>query len=737
MTDVHGDLMDIAGFRGNGVVRVQSALTRPSTNEAALVTTGWHSFTIRDGLVELLNLDPGPANVHAEMGAWAQQWTVMIPDESDPITFTTLLDAYVEYDPAIVGQAQAARDAAVAARDAASGHAVTASTAAGDAQAAYAALTDDIENAADVIRGQVADDADRAETARDAAEDARAAAEDARDTAVPAAGTASTAAAAAATSAELASTARNEAVGAAEDAEDARDVAVTKAGEAAGSASSASSSATAAGSAAGDAATARSGAESARDDAVAAAGDAEDYRDTAVTKAGEAAGSASAAAGSASAADAAKTAAQAAASSFGLSAGTVTTGSPSSSAQVTVTNPGGGPAYVLSFTIPRGAQGIQGPQGTGLQLQDRVATYSALPGGLNGTTDKGKAYIVDADGLLYIWDGTAFPAQGSGLSIVGAKGDNGQTAYQVAVGEGFVGTAGEWLASLVGDPGKSAYEVAVDNGFVGSESAWLESLNGEDGADGATSWNDLDDKPATFPPITGTGAADAKPGNWQPTWANVSGKPSTFPPTIGAGATQAVAGNDPRLTDARTPTTHEHTIGQVTGLQPALDGKALKPAEDWRVYATGDGGAHSSLAYSANDATAWALVQRGNGGVVKCGDPAAALDAVNLWTYLRPPKATFTTIVSLPLNAGAVKVAQITGQVGPLTVLAPNNASDEMKIEYRIRDNGTARAITWNAVFLDGGPGLPATTTPGKTLRLGFVYDSSAVKWVLLAKAEY
>ena len=46
------------------------------------------------------------------------------------------------------------------------------------------------------------------------------------------------------------------------------------------------------------------------------------------------------------------------------------------------------------------------------------------------------------------------------------------------------------LASA-GQDGKSAYEIAVDNGFVGTESEWLESLKGESGASGLTGSNGL------------------------------------------------------------------------------------------------------------------------------------------------------------------------------------------------------------------------------------------------------
>ena len=37
-----------------------------------------------------------------------------------------------------------------------------------------------------------------------------------------------------------------------------------------------------------------------------------------------------------------------------------------------------------------------------------------------------------------------------------------------------------------GDPGESAYQIAVDHGFVGTEDEWLQSLKGATGATGAT-----------------------------------------------------------------------------------------------------------------------------------------------------------------------------------------------------------------------------------------------------------
>lgn len=56
----------------------------------------------------------------------------------------------------------------------------------------------------------------------------------------------------------------------------------------------------------------------------------------------------------------------------------------------------------------------------------------------------------------------------------------GNSAYDVAVRNGFVGTEAEWIESLKGD---SAYDVAVKNGFTGTEAEWLAGLKGQDGLD--------------------------------------------------------------------------------------------------------------------------------------------------------------------------------------------------------------------------------------------------------------
>lgn len=73
---------------------------------------------------------------------------------------------------------------------------------------------------------------------------------------------------------------------------------------------------------------------------------------------------------------------------------------------------------------PQGPRGEQGEPGAGISITGEVETYADLPTNLT-EADAGKAYIVKADGLLYIWSGTSFPADGGGTKFVGPRGPQG------------------------------------------------------------------------------------------------------------------------------------------------------------------------------------------------------------------------------------------------------------------------------------------------------------------------
>jgi hypothetical protein len=89
---------------------------------------------------------------------------------------------------------------------------------------------------------------------------------------------------------------------------------------------------------------------------------------------------------------------------------------------------------------PQGIQGIQGPQGpqgepgAGLVINGSVATYADLPNNLT-PADAGHAYFVETDGKLYIWSGTAWPADGDGSQFQGPQGPTGPQGPQGPKGD--------------------------------------------------------------------------------------------------------------------------------------------------------------------------------------------------------------------------------------------------------------------------------------------------------------
>lgn len=208
------------------------------------------------------------------------------------------------------------------------------------------------------------------------------------------------------------------------------------------------------------------------------------------------------------------------------------------------------------------------------------------------------------------------------------------------------------LTGILGTPGDSAYAIAVSNGFSGTEGEWLDSLAGADGTvpaynfqnAGATgtglvlSADGLNIPFRRLHPLSGITfdvqatylgiSAEVNADDFDTLNATVDGKmdisiydadasgvvddsqrlggelPAYYlalanttgtlannkvaglgsaalleaPVSGNATSGQVVKGGDTRLSDARTPTTHAHAIAGVDGLQEALDAKAADTA---------------------------------------------------------------------------------------------------------------------------------------------------------------
>lgn len=79
----------------------------------------------------------------------------------------------------------------------------------------------------------------------------------------------------------------------------------------------------------------------------------------------------------------------------------------------------------------------------------------------------------------------------------------------------------------------------------------------------------------------------------------------------------------------------------------------------------------------------------------------------------------------------------VTALAAAMNLAAPTGTPVEGKgLVIRIKDNGTARALTYNAIYRAIGVTLPTTTVIGKTIYLGMIYNTADTKWDIVSVRE-
>jgi hypothetical protein len=99
-------------------------------------------------------------------------------------------------------------------------------------------------------------------------------------------------------------------------------------------------------------------------------------------------------------------------------------------------------------------------------------------------------------------------------------------------------------------------------------------------------------------------------------------------------------------------------------------------------------------------------------------------------------KASYTPRVQTVASAATVTpvstndLVKITAQAAALALANPTGTWDEgQPLMIRIKDNGTARAITYDTNYRAIGVTLPTTTVVSKTTYLGLIYNATDTKW--------
>jgi hypothetical protein len=196
-----------------------------------------------------------------------------------------------------------------------------------------------------------------------------------------------------------------------------------------------------------------------------------------------------------------------------------------------------------------------------------------------------------------------------------------------------------------------------------------------------------------------------------------------WPRPVGAATTAAIAAH---ATDTANP--HTVTKTQVgLGSVPDVDFTASVAAALAAAAASLQPAAIGTTvqAYDA-DLTAWA------GKTAPTGDAVGTTDAQTITNKRDQPRvvaAASTATLTPSLSTGNVYV--LTAQATALTIAAPTGSPATFEpLLLRITDNGTARALTWNAAYrASAARPLPSTTVIGQDLYVTLVRNTSRVTW--------
>jgi hypothetical protein len=227
----------------------------------------------------------------------------------------------------------------------------------------------------------------------------------------------------------------------------------------------------------------------------------------------------------------------------------------------------------------------------------------------------------------------------------------------------------------------------------------------------------------------------------------LSDSPTLVTPALGTPA----SGN---LANCTFPTLNQNTTGtasNVTGTVAIANGgtgvtsaqaaiNTLAGATTSGQYLRGNGTNVVMAAIVAGDVPTLNQNTTGNAGTATTFETARTINGVsfNGSANITVPNVVRTssaaTDTTVTPDTALYDMIAFTALASALTINAPTGSPiDGTKLLFRILDNGTARALTWNGTYTAIGITLPTTTVVNKTVYIGCIYNSNNTRWDVVA----
>lgn len=187
------------------------------------------------------------------------------------------------------------------------------------------------------------------------------------------------------------------------------------------------------------------------------------------------------------------------------------------------------------------------------------------------------------------------------------------------------------------------------------------------------------------------------------------------------------------ITSKATPTTSDILL-----IEDAADSNSKKKITIGDLPSTSDANAvHVNAANEITAITEKTSVDNQDEFIIEDSGASFVKKSIKRKNIVKPIVNTTTTTATLTPNIDEYEQEDVTDLASAMTIAAPTGTpSTGMKLLFRITDDGTNRALTWNVIYRAIGVTLPSTTTANKILYVGCIYDEAGSKWDVVAVKE-